>query len=68
MSITATAFTVPTRESVSPANQGIFDQLKKGLGMVPNLYATIDVKHEGRGLVYLTCAIDDDRASFASTH
>ena len=31
---------VPTREEVSPSNQAIFDQLKKGLGMVPNLYAT----------------------------
>ncbi len=33
-------FTVPSRETVSAANQTIFDQLKKGLGMVPNLYAT----------------------------
>lgn len=32
--------TVPTYEQVSPANQAIFDQLKKGLGLVPNLYAT----------------------------
>ncbi len=40
MSTTATAFAVPTRDSVSPTNQSIFDQLKKGLGMVPNLYAT----------------------------
>ena len=31
---------VPTRDQVSPANQAIFDNLKKGLGMVPNLYAT----------------------------
>jgi len=31
---------VPTREEVSPSNQAIFDDLKKGLGMVPNLYAT----------------------------
>lgn len=31
---------VPNRESVSPANQAIFDSLKKGIGMVPNLYAT----------------------------
>ncbi len=41
MSTNVTAFTVPARESVSPTNQGIFDQLKKGLGMVPNLYATL---------------------------
>lgn len=33
-------FQVPTREQVSPNNQAIFDQLEKGLGFVPNLYAT----------------------------
>ena len=33
-------FTVPTRDKVSPNNQAIFDNLKKGLGFVPNLYAT----------------------------
>lgn len=33
-------FQVPTRQTVSPANQAIFDQLEKGLGFVPNLYAT----------------------------
>lgn len=32
-------YSVPTREEVSPANQAIFDQLNKGLGFVPNLYA-----------------------------
>jgi alkylhydroperoxidase AhpD family core domain len=32
-------FTVPTRAEVSPANQAIFDNLQKGLGFVPNLYA-----------------------------
>jgi AhpD family alkylhydroperoxidase len=32
---------VPTREEVSPENQAIFDKLKSGLGMVPNLYATL---------------------------
>jgi AhpD family alkylhydroperoxidase len=32
---------VPTRDQVSPANQALFDSLKKGLGMVPNLYATL---------------------------
>jgi uncharacterized peroxidase-related enzyme len=36
-----TAWTVPTRDDVSPANQQLFDALKKGLGMVPNLYATL---------------------------
>ena len=35
-----TTINVPTREEVNPTNQAIFDNLKKGLGMVPNLYAT----------------------------
>jgi len=34
-----TNFSVPTRQEVSEKNQGIFDQLQKGLGFVPNLYA-----------------------------
>ena len=33
-------FQVPTRNQVSPANQAIFDNLQKGLGFVPNLYAS----------------------------
>jgi len=33
-------FDVPTRDQVSEGNQAIFDQLKKGVGFVPNLYAT----------------------------
>ncbi len=33
-------FPVPTRDTVSPANQALFDALLKGVGMVPNLYAT----------------------------
>ncbi len=32
-------FQVPTKEEVSTGNQAIFDQLQKGLGFVPNLYA-----------------------------
>jgi len=32
-------FTVPTKAEVSANNQGIFDNLQKGLGFVPNLYA-----------------------------
>jgi AhpD family alkylhydroperoxidase len=36
-----TPLNVPTRDQVSPANQALFDTLKKGLGMVPNLYATL---------------------------
>ncbi len=40
MTTTSTrTFTVPTREEVSESNKGIFDNLKKGLGFVPNLYA-----------------------------
>lgn len=34
-----TKFAVPTREEVSENNQIIFDNLKKNLGFVPNLYA-----------------------------
>jgi uncharacterized peroxidase-related enzyme len=34
-----TTFTVPAREEVSENNQAIFDNLQKGLGFVPNLYA-----------------------------
>ncbi|GAB5555479.1 MAG: carboxymuconolactone decarboxylase family protein [Saprospiraceae bacterium] len=33
-------FKVPTRSEVSENNQAIFDNLQKGLGFVPNLYAT----------------------------
>ena len=33
-------FAVPTRDQVSENNQAIFDNLQKGLGFVPNLYAT----------------------------
>ncbi|WP_298326920.1 MULTISPECIES: carboxymuconolactone decarboxylase family protein [unclassified Dokdonia] len=33
-------FNVPTRAEVSETNQGIFDNLKKAVGFVPNLYAT----------------------------
>ena len=34
-----TQFTVPTRNEVNENNQAIFDNLEKGLGFVPNLYA-----------------------------
>jgi uncharacterized peroxidase-related enzyme len=37
---TMIAITVPTRDSVSPANQGLFDALQGQLGFVPNLFAT----------------------------
>jgi uncharacterized peroxidase-related enzyme len=39
---------VPTREEVSSVNQEIFDSLKKSVGFVPNLYATIG--HSNNGL------------------
>ena len=42
-----TKFAVPTREEVAPANQAIFDNLNKGLGFVPNLYATIAYSKNG---------------------
>lgn len=32
-------FSVPTRNEVSETNQALFDNLKKNLGFVPNLYA-----------------------------
>lgn len=35
-----THFNVPKKEEVSEANQAIFNNLEKGLGFVPNLYAT----------------------------
>lgn len=34
-------FNVPTREEVSANNQAIFDNLKKAVGFVPNLYAAM---------------------------
>ncbi|RRQ49034.1 carboxymuconolactone decarboxylase family protein [Maribacter algicola] len=45
--VTATEFKVPTREDVAPINQGIFDNLNKALGFVPNLYATIAYSENG---------------------
>jgi len=32
---------VPTRNEVSAANQALFDNMQKNLGLVPNLYATM---------------------------
>lgn len=40
MSTTTTrVFTIPTKAEVSETNQSLFDNLQKGLGFVPNLYA-----------------------------
>ncbi len=38
---TLTKIAVPTKDQVDAKSQGIFDQLKSQMGMVPNLYATI---------------------------
>jgi uncharacterized peroxidase-related enzyme len=48
-----TKFTVPSRSEVSENNQAIFDNLQKGLGFVPNLYATFGYSQNGLGN-YLT--------------
>ncbi len=40
---------VPTRDQVSATNQALFDNLKKGLGMVPNLYATLALSEHALG-------------------
>jgi uncharacterized peroxidase-related enzyme len=42
-------FTVPAYEEVSPANQAIFDNLKKGIGFVPNVYAFLAHSQGGLG-------------------
>lgn len=44
-----TNFNIPTREEVSEKNQQIFDNLNKGLGFVPNLYATMAYSDNGLG-------------------
>ena len=41
-----TKIQVPTRDQVDAKSQAIFDQLKKQLGVVPNLYATIGYSSE----------------------
>lgn len=42
-------FIVPGREDVSVNNQEIFDTLKKGLGIVPNLYAVMALSDTALG-------------------
>lgn len=49
----ALTFEVPTRESVSPANQAIFDHMLGAFGKVPNLYATFAL-HENALEDYLS--------------
>jgi uncharacterized peroxidase-related enzyme len=46
-------FSVPTRDQVSENNQVLFDNLQKGLGFVPNLYATFGYSQHALGN-YLT--------------
>ena len=48
-----TNFSVPTRADVTTNNQTIFDNLQKGLGFVPNLYAYIGKNETALG-DYLT--------------
>lgn len=47
------AFSVPTREQVSPANQVLFDTLTKTVGKVPNVYAVLAYSEHALGN-YLT--------------
>lgn len=44
-----TTLTVPTRDTVSPANQAIFDQLQTSLTFVPNLFATFALSETALG-------------------
>lgn len=44
-----TSFKVPTRAEVSENNQVLFDNLQKGLGFVPNLYATFALNETALG-------------------
>lgn len=46
-------YTIPTRAEVSANNQNLFDNLQKGLGFVPNLYAYF-AKNETALADYLT--------------
>jgi AhpD family alkylhydroperoxidase len=39
--------TVPTRDQVSPANQNLFDTIKKQVGKVPNLWAAMANSENG---------------------
>jgi AhpD family alkylhydroperoxidase len=42
-------FQVPTPQDVSPANQAIFEELKKAFGVVPNLFATFAISETALG-------------------
>ena len=54
---------VPTRAQVDAKSQGIFDQLQKQLGTVPNLYATIGYSSDTLGS-YLSFSGGAGKGSF----
>lgn len=56
-------FTVPTRDQVSTQNQQLFDNLQKGLGFVPNLYATFGLSDNGLG-AYLAFQQSQTKGAF----
>ena len=56
-------FQVPTRDQVSVQNQGLFDNLQKGLGFVPNLYATFGLSDNGLG-AYLAFQQSQTKGAF----
>ena len=56
-------FSVPTREEVTPANQVIFEDLKKSIGFVPNIFATLAYSKNGLGR-YL--AFDNGKTSLSN--
>lgn len=58
-----TTFQVPTRDQVSIQNQGLFDNLQKGLGFVPNLYATFGLSDNGLG-AYLAFQQSQTKGAF----
>lgn len=56
-------FHVPTRDQVSASNQQLFDNLQKGLGFVPNLYATFGLSDNGLG-AYLAFQQSQTKGAF----
>lgn len=58
-----TTFQVPTRDQVSAPNQALFDNLQKGLGFVPNLYATFGLSDNGLG-AYLAFQQSHNKGAF----
>ncbi len=44
-----TTFTVPTKADVTPEAQAIFDNIEKGMGKVPNLFAFMGYSANGLG-------------------